>query len=166
MRYPANLRRATAADVASMMDLERTCPAAAHWTESQYRDLFQAGGGSERLVLVIESASLPASQNSAPRAGSALLAFLVARQLAPEWELENMVVVTAARRQGLGQQLLEAWLARARETDSTAVFLEVRESNRAARTLYEKAGFHQTGRRKRYYADPQEDAILYRRTPG
>jgi ribosomal-protein-alanine N-acetyltransferase len=44
------------------------------------------------------------------------------------------------------------------------VFLEVRESNAAARTLYENAGFEQTGRRRSYYTSPLEDAILYRRT--
>ena len=42
------------------------------------------------------------------------------------------------------------------------MFLEVRESNAAARTLYEKAGFEQTGRRHSYYTSPLEDAILYR----
>jgi ribosomal-protein-alanine N-acetyltransferase len=44
------------------------------------------------------------------------------------------------------------------------VFLEVRESNSAARTLYEKAGFEATGLRKSYYANPVEDAVLYRRS--
>jgi ribosomal-protein-alanine N-acetyltransferase len=42
------------------------------------------------------------------------------------------------------------------------VFLEVRESNAAARALYANAGFEQTSRRKSYYANPLEDAILYR----
>ena len=65
------------------------------------------------------------------------------------------------RRKGLGQQLLDALLAAARET-SSSVFLEVRESNGAARSLYEKAGFQQTGLRKSYYKDPAENAILYR----
>jgi [ribosomal protein S18]-alanine N-acetyltransferase len=91
---------------------------------------------------------------------------LVARHLAPEWELENIVVAPSARRQGLGNRLLNALLAAARETHSASVFLEVRESNSAARTLYEKAGFKQTGRRKSYYTDPLEDAVLYRQTIG
>ena len=43
-----------------------------------------------------------------------------------------------------------------------AVFLEVRESNYAARALYEKWAFVESGRRRRYYQDPNEDAILYR----
>jgi ribosomal-protein-alanine N-acetyltransferase len=73
-------------------------------------------------------------------------------------------VAHSARRKGLGTRLLDALLAAARETHSTSVFLEVRESNAAARSLYEKAGFNQTDRRKSYYTNPPEDAILYRLT--
>ena len=92
-----------------------------------------------------------------------ILGFLIAHHLAPEWELENLVVAPAARRRGIGKRLLEALLAAARETNNS-VFLEVRESNTAARALYENAGFEQTGRRPSYYASPSEDAILYRWT--
>lgn len=92
------------------------------------------------------------------------LGFLVARYIAPDWELENIVVDPNARRRGLGKHLLDALLAKARETNSESVFLEVRESNGSARALYESAGFHQTGRRKSYYSGPAEDAILYRLT--
>jgi len=160
-----NLRLATVADIPLMIDLERACPAAPHWTESQYRELFQAAGsGPERLVVVVKKELPAASVHTGTGAAPGLLGFLVARHLAPEWELENLVVAPAARRHGLGGQLLEAWLARARETDSEAVFLEVRESNATARNLYEKAGFQQTGRRRGYYTDPPEDAILYRRS--
>jgi ribosomal protein S18 acetylase RimI-like enzyme len=78
--------------------------------------------------------------------------------------LENIVVAPAARRKGLGKKLLAALVAAAKETNSAAVFLEVRESNAAARTLYETEGFEPTGRRKFYYTNPGEDAVLYRRT--
>jgi ribosomal-protein-alanine N-acetyltransferase len=57
---------------------------------------------------------------------------------------------------------MDALLSAARETNSDSVFLEVRESNVAARSLYEKAGFEQEGRRKSYYTNPMEDAVLYR----
>ena len=48
----------------------------------------------------------------------------------------------------------------ARGRGAAAVFLEVRESNQAARALYEKWAFLESGRRPRYYKDPEEDAIL------
>jgi [ribosomal protein S18]-alanine N-acetyltransferase len=145
-----------------MMDLERACPTAAHWTEQEYRQLFQTlGGGPERLVLVArDTPEAPSESDRAPQDG-VLFGFLVARLVASEWELENIVVCDAVRRHGVGMRLLGALLARARQTNSNSVFLEVRESNEAARSLYVKAGFKQTGRRKSYYTNPQEDAVLY-----
>jgi ribosomal-protein-alanine N-acetyltransferase len=49
----------------------------------------------------------------------------------------------------------------ARERGADTVFLEVRESNLAARRLYEKATFVEKGRRQLYYQEPEEDAIVY-----
>jgi len=162
-----NVRPAIPADISGMVALERACPAAAHLTEGQYGQAVCPGRGDvERLVLVTEAPLTAVAEGERGQgSGSGILGFLVARHLAPEWELENIVVAPAARRTGLGRQLVDALLAAARERDSESMFLEVRESNTAARRLYETAGFQPTGRRKSYYRDPPEDAILYRRTP-
>jgi [ribosomal protein S18]-alanine N-acetyltransferase len=149
-----NIRLASPGDISFMMDLERASSSAAHWTEEQYRQAVQSTGSAKRLVLVTEESSA--------KAISRILGFLVALHVASEWELENIVVAATERRRGLGKRLLEALLARARETKSESVFLEVRESNSAARGLYEKAGFQQMGRRTAYYSNPPEDAVLYR----
>jgi [ribosomal protein S18]-alanine N-acetyltransferase len=131
------------------------------WSERQYRDLFEcASGSASRLVLVAEYEE--SNSKDAPAEYNGRVGFLIAQQIAPELELENIVVSAAVRRTGLGTRLLNALLDAAGETNSEAVFLEVRESNAAARGLYEKLGFRQTGRRKSYYANPLEDAILYR----
>ncbi len=149
------------------MALERASPSGAHWTEAHYWDLFRrpesgaSQGAVRRLVLVIEG-SLEDSRCGECSAGECPLGFLVAQHISPEWELENIVVRSEARRGGLGSRLLDALLAAARETHSTGVFLEVRESNLAARKLYEKAGFLRSGQRKSYYSSPLEDAVLYR----
>jgi ribosomal-protein-alanine N-acetyltransferase len=58
--------------------------------------------------------------------------------------------------------LLEGFLRLARARRGTNVFLEVRKSNQAARLLYEKAGFVEAGRRKDYYRQPDEDALVLR----
>ena len=79
-----------------------------------------------------------------------------------EWEIENIAVAGPARRRGLGTRLLGELLDLARGRGADAVFLEVRESNHAARALYEKWAFLESGRRRGYYKDPEEDAILYR----
>jgi ribosomal-protein-alanine acetyltransferase len=158
------IRLATAADVPSIMHIERACASAVHWTEEQHRQLFDPAG-AERLVLVAETPfeSVP-DRVTTPGAAPNILAFLVALHLAPEWELENIVVAPSSRRQGLAKQLLHGLLATAHETNSRSVFLEVRQSNAPARSLYEKAGFEQTGGRKSYYKNPAEDAVLYRLT--
>jgi ribosomal-protein-alanine acetyltransferase len=147
-----------------MMSLERQSATAAHWTHQQYERLFQ---NDERLLLVAEkSPPIVSAPAPIPGANPTILGFLIARHLALEWELENIVVAPTARRGGIGKRLLRALLTTARKTDNSAVFLEVRESNSAARALYETAGFERIGRRYAYYTSPSEDAILYRRTLG
>jgi ribosomal-protein-alanine acetyltransferase len=145
-----NIRHATPADVPILIGIERSSHTAAHWSELRYRQAIESEA-EQRLVLVVEDAASPGK----------ILGFLVARQIAPEWELENIVVAAELRRNGHGRRLLEGLFEQARDTNSTRVFLEVRESNRAARALYEQIGFKQTGRRKSYYINPLEDAILY-----
>jgi ribosomal-protein-alanine N-acetyltransferase len=156
------IRLATPADVPLIMHLERASVSAAHWTEPQYMQAL-ANAAAKRLVLVAET-PLDSAPNQVTTSAPNILGFLVALHLSPEWELENVVVAPSSRRQGIGKQLLHALLATARETNSQSLFLEVRESNGAARSLYEKTGFAQSGRRKAYYKDPAEDAVLYRLT--
>ena len=142
--------------------MERQSATAGHWTEEQYRQAL-AREGPERLVLVAENfPPLASAHETSTHAETSPLGFLVAQHLPPEWELENIVVSPTARRNGLAKRLLATLLEAARKTNSISVFLEVRESNAAARTLYEKTGFEQFGRRKSYYTNPSEDAILYR----
>ena len=145
-----------------MMRLERLSASSAHWTETQYDELFSAVSAPERLVLVGEDTMYFSGPADALESGVAMVGFLVARHVAAEWELENIVVDSMARNRGLGRQLLNALLDAARETNSEVVFLEVRESNAAARALYEKAGFEHSGWRKAYYNDPPDHAVLYR----
>ncbi|HKT89977.1 MAG TPA: ribosomal protein S18-alanine N-acetyltransferase [Candidatus Sulfotelmatobacter sp.] len=150
------IRPARPDDVDSMMGLASASLAAAHWSRDQYQQFF-SDEPSRRFLIVAEDETSSLIS---------LLGFLVARHLPPDWELENVVVAPTAQRRGIGKRLLGALFAAARETNSEAVFLEVRESNASARRLYEKAGFHPQGRRKSYYSNPIEDAILYRRDLG
>jgi ribosomal-protein-alanine N-acetyltransferase len=157
------IRSATPDDIPFMMHLEQACPTAAHWSEQQYVQLFQAkASGPERLVLAIKGMpDAAADEEGSSDQAEILRGFLVARRVASEWELENVVIASKARRKGFGRRLLEALMAHAVETHSDSVFLEVRESNGGARALYHRAGFVEIGRRKLYYANPAEDAILY-----
>ena len=142
------IRPATPADIAAMTRLVSHSATAAQWSREQYERVF----GDEtprRVALVVEEAV-------------GVQGFLIAKEVTREWEIENFAIAGAARRRGLGTRLLGAFLDDARAQGASAVLLEVRESNQAARLLYEKWAFVETGRRPGYYTQPQEDAIVYR----
>ena len=92
-----------------------------------------------------------------------LSGYVVGWHVMDEAELANLAVEPAARRRGVGRLLLDRMLDDARERGTTRVFLEVRESNEAARRLYASRGFAEVGRRKSYYRSPAEDALILRR---
>jgi len=141
-----------------MIRLERQSSTAAHWGEAEYGHLFQAGDRSRaRLALIADCELVGQVRDKAPM----VVGFLIAHTVGADWELENVVVADDFHRQGIGRRLVEEFLARARQGQSQSVFLEVRESNTAARALYAKLGFHEIGRRKSYYRTPLEDAVLY-----
>lgn len=77
-----------------------------------------------------------------------------------EGYINNIAVRREYRRQGLASDLLGVFLRFAQAQRLAFLTLEVRESNLAARELYQKFGFQQVGRRKNYYDKPTEDAIL------
>jgi [ribosomal protein S18]-alanine N-acetyltransferase len=141
------IRPATPDDIPDMMKVVNHSVTAAHWSREQYASVF-GDEAPRRIALVIEESGL-------------LQGFLMAHEVAPEWEIENIAIAPAARRRGLGTRLLGKFLDMARNEGGSRVFLEVRASNRAARILYEKWAFEENGRRPGYYADPPEDAITY-----
>ena len=143
-----NIRRATSADIPAMQLLESRTDSAAHWTRQNYEELFRPGA-TPRRVLVLEERGI-------------LLAFVVALAFGTEWEIEMISVCDKVQGTGLGTRLLGELLRQAGEEGSHGVFLEVRESNRAARALYEKWDFSPCGFRRGYYSDPPENAVLYR----
>jgi ribosomal-protein-alanine N-acetyltransferase len=143
---PMLIRRATAADIPDLMALEKHAVTAAHWSTEQYDAAFS--DAAPRVVLILEEEA-------------SVLGFIMGRVLDAEWEIENIAVARCARYRGFGTHLLEEFLNLARGRGASKVFLEVRESNLAARRLYEKRAFVESGRRRLYYGEPQEDAIVY-----
>lgn len=143
------IRRAILADIPAILTLEKQAATAAHWSVQQYETAL-LGEGPQRVVLIVEVQE------------TGLHGFIVGKSLQQEWEIENMVIAAHVQRRGLGSRLLGEFLQLARGLGAQAVFLEVRESNLAARRLYEKSAFVESGRRKVYYRDPDEDAIVYR----
>lgn len=95
-------------------------------------------------------------------AEGAVVGYLIAWFVLDEGEIANVAVVPAARRRGIARALLETIIAEARESRLARLFLEVRDSNVAARALYGSIGFVPIARRPRYYRKPVEDAIVLR----
>ena len=94
--------------------------------------------------------------------GGRVVGYVVARRAADEAEILNLCVAPAGRRAGTGRALVRAMLRRLARLGARTAYLEVRDSNRAARRLYQGEGFEAVGRRRGYYRRPVEDAIVLR----
>jgi ribosomal-protein-alanine N-acetyltransferase len=128
-------------DLPEVERIQTASPEASHWKPEDYL-------GYESFVA---------------ECGGRIAGFAVARPLPPdEVEILNVATDPEQRRQGAGSALVRALL----NLPGQVLFLEVRESNSAARALYERAGFTVNGRRKNYYpalgipTESREDAVV------
>lgn len=76
-------------------------------------------------------------------------------------ELHDIAVIEKYKKKGVGSQLMNFMLETARLKNVEEIFLEVRQSNVTAITLYEKYNFEKIDGRKNYYTEPVEDAAVY-----
>ena len=81
-----------------------------------------------------------------------------------EAEIPNVCVKASVRKQGIGKQMMTVLIEEAAKLGMAVLYLEVRESNRAARSLYESLGFVENGIRKNFYEQPVENAVLMSKT--
>jgi ribosomal-protein-alanine N-acetyltransferase len=94
------------------------------------------------------------------REDSVIVGYLCVWEIADEIHVTNVAVHPSRRRQGIARSLLGSLLAEAQARDLRLIVLEVRPSNRGAIALYESFGFKITGRRRGYYYDTGEDALV------
>jgi ribosomal-protein-alanine N-acetyltransferase len=132
------------ADAVAATEILRGSPEASQWTEWGLKELL---GWRGVLALVSE-------------VDGKVLGFIIGRQVAGEAEILNLAVMAAKRGRGEGRALLMAAMDEFRARQVSRVFLEVRESNGTGMSFYEKHGFSKTGRRRGYYHDPDEAAIV------
>ena len=78
-------------------------------------------------------------------------------------DMMNVAVHPDHRRKGVAEKLVMALEEALKERESACLTLEVRASNEPAKYLYEKLGFNEVGRRKNYYRNPKEDALIMRK---
>ena len=137
-------------DILAIIALERGAAEAPHWTEAQYQTLVSpADDALPRCLLTARNANV-------------VVGFAVGKLVHDEAELESVAVAASERRGGIGRALCAAVIAWAWERGALRVELEVRASSAVAVALYRGLGFTVTGRRTRYYSQPDDDAVLMR----
>ena len=144
------LRRATPADLTALAGLESAC--FTHpWTEAQFAEEMSvaAPGG----LFVLEGSLRPGET-------AAICAYCAFRLVDDEMHVMNVAVAPKARRRGLARRLLHFALRRASRAGARRAFLELRAGNREALGLYESLGFRFVSRRRAYYRQPVEDALV------
>jgi [ribosomal protein S18]-alanine N-acetyltransferase len=139
------IRDFKAADAESIRQLFSGIPEAAQWPPP---DLL--GSEASSVVRIAEE-------------NGEVWGLVVFRIIADEAEILNLAVEPRRRRQGIASRLIEDSLATCKAAGVKTIFLEVRESNEAARNLYARIGFTENTRRRKYYRQPSEDALVFRR---
>ncbi len=94
-----------------------------------------------------------------------LAGYLLCSQIAGESELLRIAIKSEYQGKKYAKALMDSYLGYISQ-NCEKVFLEVRESNAKARTLYERCGFNELARRKKYYLNPVEDGIIYEYIPN
>ncbi len=144
---PLKIRRLTYADLPHVIALERRA--------------FPTPWSLAMFVLELSKAS--GICLAALRDGE-LVGHMICSRYDTVWHIMNIAVDPSARRQGVASALLRELVDRVGE--GAQLTLEVRPSNDGAIALYERFGFLSAGRRRRYYQDNGEDALVMWRTPA
>ncbi|TDU90976.1 ribosomal-protein-alanine N-acetyltransferase [Kribbella voronezhensis] len=141
-----NIRPANPADLPAITTLDEVCFDSDAWSAAAWAEEF-ARLGSDRVVLVADEGEV---------AGYVVL--LVPGAVEDPVDLLRIAVAPAARRTGIGRQLMSAVVQRCA---GRTILLEVAESNESAAALYRGFGFTEISRRRGYYAGG-EDAVIMR----
>jgi ribosomal-protein-alanine N-acetyltransferase len=117
------------------------------------------------LAMFVLELSKPSGICLAALEDGEIIGYLVCSRYDTVWHLMNVAVEPKRQRQGIASALLERLFEQA-DKPSEQYTLEVRTSNDAAIRLYERFGFRAAGRRRAYYHDNREDALIMWRTVG
>ena len=126
-------------EIANLEKICFSCP----WSEQTITDAFKTG----TKFFVAEK-------------DKKVLGYVGISAILDEGYITNVAVFPEARQQGVASALLEYLFDFAKEKKLSFISLEVRESNTAAISLYQKFGFKTEGKRKNFYSAPQEDALI------
>jgi len=139
-----NIRRMTIDDVPAVTELDKLC-FTLPWPERSFR---------------FELTDNPASRCWVYESDGKIVGAIVSWLLVDEAHVATLAVHPDFQRMGIAMKLMRYSLRYMANEGAVTSHLEVREGNKAARSLYKTLGYEETGRRKRYYKDNDEDAIL------
>jgi ribosomal-protein-alanine N-acetyltransferase len=131
-------------------EIERELDQAPHWTRAAYLAALDAQGPLRVALVALEESS------------GTIVGFTIASLIAPVAELETIAVASEFKRRGIARSLLAAMTRELMALSAREIVLEVRASNSTAIEFYRAEGFTEAGRRPGYYAQPVEDAFLFR----
>lgn len=140
------IRRARGADIDAVVELEKAS-FAVPWSKSGF--LFELRSEYADFLLACE--------------GERLLGFAIAHLAGDDSELFNIAVAESERGKGIASALIDECVRLAKKRGASRMLLEVRASNKPARSLYLKKGFQVLGVRRSYYELPTEDAVMMER---
>ena len=143
---PFKVRPYRSSDGEAVSQICRQSPEAAQWPKESYEQAHSSG--QIVLIAVIDAQ---------------VCGFLVARVSGGEAEILNTAIDPAHRRKGVGSLLLTTAISEAQVHNAKSIYLEVRESNRAAISFYSRHGFVKTAERHGYYSTPTENAIVMKK---
>jgi ribosomal-protein-alanine N-acetyltransferase len=147
------ITRMTEHDLLAVVEIEETC-GLSRWGWDAYYDELAQGRGALMLV------ARPSDFDHQEHQGEGVIGFIAARFTVDEVHINNVAVRPRYRRRGIGGALLERVLRDGAHRGAHKAILEVRAGNAAAQALYGRQGFEVVGRRRDYYADPLEDALV------
>ena len=139
-------------DLLEVVEIEESCGLSRWGWEAYHSELAQGDSG---LMLVARDLDALSNAEEHRVAG-----FIASRYSVDELHVNNVAVRPKFRRQGIGAALIKAVLQAAASRKARRALLEVRASNLAAQALYARCGFCVIGRRKNYYREPPEDALI------
>jgi ribosomal-protein-alanine N-acetyltransferase len=143
------IRRAWPADLEAILAIEKACQEAPHWSRASWLEALSADDGTK-----------PARASFVAESNRGILGFVVFSRTGELAELESIAVSKPARCQGVGRALCRQGMDWSRNLGAVVIELEVRASSDGALALYRLLGFVEQGRRRGYYRNPTEDAVL------
>jgi [ribosomal protein S18]-alanine N-acetyltransferase len=143
---PFRVRPYQLGDGQSVLEICRRSPQSSQWPKETYDQAHSSG----QIVLIAEL-------------NGQICGFVVARITGDEAEILNAAVDPAHRRKGVGSALLTTAISAAQAQNAKTIYLEVRESNSAAVSFYQRHAFEKAAERHGYYSSPTENAVVMKK---